>query len=95
MYTCTICEDETRLDGWWKCETCVFECHEQCIKKWFLFSGNRNCPHCRGLINPLKDVFTREEILAVCCVLCLTPEALPASFPSEPGRLVDDITSLD
>ena len=111
MYTCIICEDETPLGEIerWKCETCVLECHKKCIKKWVQSSlnegGDGNCPYCRSPITPLQGVSTREEILALCFILCLSTDALPnPSVPSDLHPFIapdlhsfvaPDITSLD
>lgn len=103
MYTCIICEDDTPSGEieQWKCETCVFECHKQCIKKWVQSSPNQcgegNCPYCRSPITTLQGVYTSEEILALCFILCLSRDALPnCSLPSDLNTIIaSDLTSLD
>lgn len=98
MYTCIICEDETNSGEieQWKCETCVFECHKHCIKKWIQSSlkkegGDGNCPYCRSPITTLQGVYTSEEILALCFILCLSRDAIPN--PSVPSDLNPFIAS--
>ena len=99
MYACMICEDESpsgEIERW-KCETCVFECHKKCIQKWIQSSLNKggegNCPHCRS---PIATVYTREEVLAMLFVLCMSKDALPNTFPPHATFFLDsDITGLD
>ena len=101
-----ICEDESpsiEIEQW-KCNTCVFECHKQCIKKWVQSSlnegGDGNCPYCRS---PIATVYTREEMFAMLFVLCMSRDALPNPVPphatpflaSDTPFLASDITSLD
>lgn len=69
--SCMICEDEDS-DEWWKCETCVFFCHEKCMKKWA--KESQSCPLCRSKIHS-KLAYKKEEIFLLLFVIsvCNTP----------------------
>ena len=105
MYTCMICEDESPPEEIerWKCETCVFECHKKCMKKWVQSSlnngGDGNCPYCRSPITTLQSVYTRKEVLAMLFVLCISKDALPNPHSVHHTHatpfLASGITSLD
>lgn len=83
---CSICEEEKRYEEPWKCQTCVFECHKQCIKQWIKYSVHEGCygkcPYCRSPIHPLQDFYTKEEIFALCYLLCFTPISPSADINS-------------
>ncbi len=83
---CIICENDSEME-WWKCKTCIFGCHAHCIKTWVQKSMEGTCPHCRCAIEP-RSVYTREDVFAVFCVLCLA--TLPSDHPAP-----SDITGID
>ena len=109
MHTCCIiCGDESPSEEFeqWKCETCVFECHKQCIQKWVQSSVNKgvngNCPYCRSPITKLQGVYTKEEVLAALFILCMSRDVLPVTSDFDPFFTSDfdpfftsDITNLD
>lgn len=81
-----ICEDESASKEpiepepeQWKCDTCVFECHKKCIKKWVHSSLHGNCPYCRSQIT---TVYTREEMIAMLFVLCLSRDTQSNPVPA-------------
>lgn len=70
--SCMICENENiGVHKQWKCETCSFSCHTQCVQKWLQISRDNRCPQCRSVVDP-HLVYTRNEFVAMLISLSLS-----------------------